>query len=146
MSRRAQSTLAWLLAASIVAVGMLWLALRPASGAATTFEPIGGVIAHRGDGWHIHSQGHSNAHLTSVSCKGAYLLVTHTTGVRVPMWGAPGADETLRRWDITASVSESRSAARVFFDIDGRRVSCWHRAFREPTGNVWLHGDIEVPA
>ncbi len=138
---------AWSLRAAVLLLGgaLLIVAAPRTQGATTRWEPIGGVIADRGDGWHIHTAGHSSANLIDVSCKGRYLLVTHTTGVRVPLWSVD-TDETLRRWDITASVSASRSAARVFFDIDGRRVSCWHRAFREPTGNVWLLGSIEVPA
>jgi hypothetical protein len=134
---------ALLLASATVAVGLVWLA-RPAEGADDTrWDVIGGVIAHRGDGWHVHKEGHSNRHLLSVRCKGRYLSVRHTEGVDVPIWSAD-VDEHLRRWDITAAVSATHDEARIFFDIDGEPITCWHRAFREPLSNVWLGGDIEL--
>lgn len=111
----------------------------------TRWDVIGGVVADRGDGWHIHRDRHSARHLRSATCKGRYLLVRHTPGVNVPIWHGPDVDESLRSpWDITASVSATRSEARIFFDIDGEPISCWHRAFRQSRANVWLGGDIEL--
>jgi hypothetical protein len=137
---------ALLLAAATVAVGLVWLARPADANDDTRWDVIGGVIAHRGDGWHIHKQGHSNKHLLSVRCRGRYLEVKHTPGVDVPIWQGPDVDEHLRRWDITAAVSATHDEARIFFDIDGEPITCWHRAFREPLSNVWMGGDIELPA
>jgi hypothetical protein len=134
---------ALLLASATVAVGLVWLARPADANDATRWDVIGGVIAHRGDGWHIHKQGHSNKHLLSVRCRGRYLEVKHTEGVDVPIWSAD-VDEHLRRWDITAAVSATHDEARIFFDIDGEPITCWHRAFREPLSNVWLLGQVEL--
>jgi hypothetical protein len=136
---------AWALRAGFVLFAALWaLSVAPASsGDDTRWSPIGGVVADRGDGWHIHTQGHSNKHLLSAACEGRYLSVKHTQGAAVPMWSVD-VDERLRAWDITAGVSATRDEARIFFDIDGRPISCWHAAFKEAWANIWLSGNIEL--
>lgn len=133
--------------AFLVVVGIMFLVMSPRARSAddTRWDVIGGTFGHRGTGWHLIDDGHSHKHVGEPSCRGRYLSVPHTRGVKVPIWSVD-TDEHLRAWDISASVSATKSEARVFFDIDGRPISCWHRAFRESLANVWLDGDIELEA
>lgn len=140
-----RNALAWLLAASTFLVGAVWQAHRAVADDATRWVVVGGPIGDRGEGWHVISDGHSDRHLGQPRCRGRYLSVPHTRFVDVPIWSVD-TDETLRRWDISAGVSGTHDEARVFFDLDGKPISCWHRAFRESLANVWLLGQGEVPA
>lgn len=142
MTRRT-NTLAWVLSASIVAVGLTWLALRPASGAAVEstdhYVIAGGVLRDGGQGWRWYTSGHASANTGPVRCdRRTGILHAGIASAGGPVgFGAVTPDETLARHGVTAGVSATRDTLRVSFFKGGRALSCDAAIFDRPGANAW---------
>lgn len=143
MTRRA-NTLAWVLACLTVAVGLLWLALRPTSGASVEatddrYAIAGGVLRDGGQGWRWYTSGHASANTGPVRCdRRTGILHAGIASAGGPVgFGAVTPDETLARHGITAGVSATRDTLRIHFYRAGRALSCDAAVFDRPSANLW---------
>lgn len=141
---RRHSTMAWVLAAGIVAIGLLWLALRPASGASVDstegrYVIAGGVLRDGGQGWRWYTSGHASANTGPVRCdRRTGILHAGIASAGGPVgFGAVTPDETLARHGITAGVSATRDTLRVHLFKAGRAISCMASIFDRPSANLW---------